>query len=166
MPDFYAHQVFGAQVFSALPEPVRRLEPQRPGWLCGLYGPDPLFFYHRLAQALPGKPGGPRPPPPGPGPGAGALPYPGGPDHPLCPGLRRGLLCHYILDAVCHPIVNRYSRDNSLQHTLIEGAFDRALPGPPPAMSARRWSCRRTVRSTPPPPWAINTPSRISTAPH
>ena len=43
MPDFYAHQVFGAKVFSALPEPVRRrLEPERPGWLCGclLYTSD------------------------------------------------------------------------------------------------------------------------------
>ena len=49
MPDFYAHEVFGAKVFAALPKPVQdRLEPEKNAWQCGLYGPDPLFFYHPL----------------------------------------------------------------------------------------------------------------------
>ena len=49
MPDFYAHEVFGAKVFAALPKPVQdRLEPEKDAWQCGLYGPDPLFFYHPL----------------------------------------------------------------------------------------------------------------------
>ena len=133
MPDFYAHQVFGAQVFSALPEPMRRrLEPQRPGWQCGLYGPDPLFFY-RLPKSSPVS-------------REGHELHRHSPDlvleryrteearsTPCALGYAAGFLCHYILDAVCHPIVNRCSGDSSLKHTLLEGALDRSLvpPGKP-----------------------------------
>lgn len=129
MPDFYAHQVFGGLVLSALPDPARtRIEAEKEGWLCGLYGPDPLFFHslrrgdpvcaegHRLhscppAQVLERFRAA-----------AGRV--------PCATGYAAGFLCHYVLDAVCHPIVNRHTQGSSLGHTRLEGAFDRALISP------------------------------------
>lgn len=130
MPDFYAHQVFGAQVFSALPEPVRRrLTPEQPGWQCGLYGPDPLFFYHLPKPSPVSREGHDlhRQPP--------ALVLERYQTEearatPCALGYAAGFLCHYILDAVCHPIVERCSGGSSLKHTLLEGAFDRSLVPP------------------------------------
>lgn len=127
MPDFYAHQVFGAQVFSALPEPVRRaLEPQQPGWLCGLYGPDPLFFYH-LPKSSPVSREGHDLHRQAPALVLERYRTEEARATPCALGYAAGFLCHYILDAVCHPIVNRCSGNSSLKHTLLEGAFDRSL---------------------------------------
>ena len=130
MPDFYAHQVFGDLVFSALPEPVRRtLEPQRPGWLCGLYGPDPLFFYHIPRNTAVSREGHDLHRQ---SPGLVLERYrsEAARNTPCALGYAAGFLCHYILDTVCHPIVNHYSGGSSLAHTLLEGAFDRSLVPP------------------------------------
>lgn len=130
MPDFYAHQVFGAKVFSALPEPVRRrLEPERPGWLCGLYGPDPLFFYH-LPKSSPVSREGHELHRHAPALVLERYRTEEARSTPCALGYAGGFLCHYILDAVCHPIVNRCSGDSSLKHTMLEGAFDRSLVPP------------------------------------
>lgn len=130
MPDFYAHQVFGDLVFSALPEPVRRrLEPERPGWLCGLYGPDPLFFYRLPRTTAVSREGHDlhRQPP---GQVLERYRSEAARNTPCALGYAAGFLCHYILDAVCHPIVNRLAQGSSLRHTLLEGAFDRSLVPP------------------------------------
>ena len=127
MPDFYAHEVFGAKVFAALPKPVQdRLEPEKDAWQCGLYGPDPLFFYHPLWPNRPCHEGHilHRQPP-----AVVLARY-----HtqtamatPYAAAYAAGYYCHYALDAACHPLVNQSSRGNALRHTIIEGAFDRAL---------------------------------------
>ena len=130
MPDFYAHQVFGALVFSALPHPVRRaLDSQRPGWLCGLYGPDPLFFYHIPRNTAVSREGHDLHRQ---APGLVLERYRSetARNTPCALGYAAGFLCHYILDTVCHPIVNHYSGGSSLAHTLLEGAFDRSLVPP------------------------------------
>ncbi len=132
MPDFYAHQVFGGLVYAALPAPIRsRLvseEADQAGWLCGLYGPDPLFFHSlrkgdpvcREGHALHGQ-------------------SPAAPlercraalgQVPGVLGYGAGFLCHYVLDAACHPVVEAWARGSSLEHTLLEGAFDRTLTPP------------------------------------
>ncbi len=143
MPDFYAHQVFGTLVWDALPQTLQnRLMPERPGWNCGVYGPDPLFFYslrqgnpvcregHLLHSCSPEdflercRDA------------AGSLPY--------AVGYAAGFLTHYVLDSACHPIVNTYARGSTCRHTLLEGAFDRSLtpagesglPGKAPADAA------------------------------
>ncbi len=120
MPDFYAHQVFGAQVFSALPEPVRRrLEPQRPGWQCGLYGLDPLFFY-RLPKSSPVSREGhelhrhSRT-------WCWSATDGGGPEHPLCPGLCRGLSVPLHPGRRVPPHRQPLFRGQPLKHTLLEG---------------------------------------------
>lgn len=128
MPDFYAHQVFGDLVFSALPGPVRaKLEPERAGWQCGLYGPDPLFFY-RLSSSDPVNREGHR---------LHQLPprqvlerYRGALHTPCALGYAAGFLCHYVLDAACHPVVNRHAGDSSMKHAFLEGALDRSLAPP------------------------------------
>ena len=46
MPHYYAHRVFGEQVWNALPQTLRlRLGPSYAAFELGLYGPDPLFFH-------------------------------------------------------------------------------------------------------------------------
>lgn len=127
MPDFYAHEIFGAKVFAALPQTVQaRLEPEKDAWQCGLYGPDPLFFYHPLWPNRPCHEGHVlhRQPP------AVVLERyhtPQAMATPYAAGYAAGYYCHYALDAACHPLVNKVSRGNPLRHTIIEGAFDRAL---------------------------------------
>lgn len=125
MPDFYAHQVFGKLVYQALPEDIQaRLEPQKAAWRYGLYGPDPLFFYHPLSpnpvaregheihEQLPG---------------IVLERFHHILNHPYELGYSAGFLCHYILDTICHPIVNKAAAGHHLKHTMIEGAFDRSL---------------------------------------
>ncbi len=125
MPDFYAHQVFGQQVYQALPERIQKLlAPQLDGWKCGLYGPDPLFFYHPLranpvseeGHALHSL-----------SPGVILERFCGMENRPYALGYAAGFLCHYSLDAICHPIVNQAAAGHHLRHTMIEGAFDRSL---------------------------------------
>lgn len=127
MPDFYAHQVFGQLVFDALPGPVqKRLTPELPGYRCGLYGPDPLFFYHPM-KSNPVSAEGHR-----------LHAYPpqtvleryrteSARRTPYVLGYAAGFFCHYLLDSLCHPIVNAHARGSSLRHAAIEGAFDRSL---------------------------------------
>lgn len=125
MPDFYAHQVFGKLVYQALPENIQTLlEPQKTAWRCGLYGPDPLFFYHPLKANPVSREGHilHRLPP-----GIVLERFHDMVKHPYALGYSAGFLCHYILDTVCHPIVNKAASGYHLKHTMIEGAFDRAL---------------------------------------
>ncbi len=128
MPDFYAHQVFGEKVLEALPVPERtRIQNAAVAWQCGLYGPDPLFFYHPLKRQNP-------------------LCKEGHDLHhcppetvlnryrseaalhiPYADGYAAGFLCHYVLDAACHPIVLRFAEGHFMGHSLVEGAFDQFL---------------------------------------
>lgn len=125
MPHYYAHRVFGEQVWNALPQTLRlRLGPAYPTFRLGLYGPDPLFFHsprqtdpvvmeghaqHRLppAEVLEAFRGH--------GKDLNALAY------------AAGWLCHYMLDTACHPIVLSASGSNSLRHAAVELALDRRL---------------------------------------
>lgn len=38
-----------------------------------------------------------------------------------------GFICHFALDAKCHPYVEKYVRENGVSHTTIEVEFDRYL---------------------------------------
>lgn len=127
MPNFYSHQVFGKLVWDELPEETRAaLASDQPGFQLGLYGPDPLFFYHPLwpnrlcreghllHRQTPGV----------------VLERYRSSDAvhtPYARGYAAGYLCHYVLDAACHPYVLAKSGGNSLRHLMLEGAFDRML---------------------------------------
>lgn len=126
MPSSYAHFRFGDR---ALPEldgvfcgPIQR---HRRLYDLGQQGPD-FFFYYRLGQDSPVR--------------KLARQYhhtPGGAFFgKICRELRHpseeelaylyGLLGHYCLDSVCHPLVNERAA-SGLEHNAMESEFDRFL---------------------------------------
>lgn len=127
MPSSYAHYQFGAQVLPVLPADIR-LPVQRYRTLfdLGLQGPD-FFFYYKLGKDTPVK--------------QLARKY----HHrsgravfgEICRNLGNpadgelaylyGLLGHYCLDSLCHPLVHEIVGDDSLAHNALESEFERFL---------------------------------------
>ena len=127
MPSCFAHYRFGQQLLTMLPAdvcaPIRR---QRHLFDLGLQGPD-FFFYYKLGKNTPVR--------------QLAREY----HHKTgaqvfskicrdlgCPREDElahlyGLLGHYCLDAVCHPIVSRITGSDSLAHNAMESEFERFL---------------------------------------
>lgn len=123
MPHYYAHRVFGARVWLALPHPLRqRLARGEAAFQLGLYGPDPLFF-HSLRRSDPVMALGiaqHRSPP------ADTLEaFRGGDIQAVA--YAGGWLCHYMLDRACHPLVTAACGDRPVGHAAIELALDRRL---------------------------------------
>jgi len=124
MPDCVAHQQFGQDILKYLAADLRACAlSYKREYNIGLQGPDIFFFYkpyrrndivaygHRC-HAQPAK-------------------------KMFVPILKRvregaslaylmGLICHYTLDAVCHPYVNSHSRDIFAHHRM-EAAYDRYI---------------------------------------
>lgn len=126
MPNYYAHLLFGRKVLSALPAPLAEgLREEGSAFEVGCCGPDPLFFHgygrtdplrelglsmHHQSCRIParrllelvraGRPG--------------------------AAGYAGGFLCHFALDAACHPYIEaRAARGAS--HFAMELELDRAL---------------------------------------
>ena len=125
MPHFYAHRVFGELVWNQLPQHIRdKLTPQKSGFRLGLYGPDPLFFYQSWKRSPVYREGlaqhrqGPQ---------AVLERYRGHTAEPQALGYTMGWLCHYMLDAACHPIIRSACAGKSVGHAAIELALDRRL---------------------------------------
>lgn len=123
MPLNYAHYRFGAAMLETMPGDIRRTAKRfRRLYDVGLHGPD-IFFYHnplqkpvlgRLFHRQTGRECFSR----------------------ICRSLRLepseeaeaylyGLLCHYVLDSVCHPFVRE--QQEIAGHVEIETEFDRFL---------------------------------------
>ena len=128
MPATYAHYRFGCQMLGAMPADMSRTAKRfRRLYDVGLHGPD-LFFYYR--PGIPAK-----------------LRVLGHKFHiqtgreffsRICRNLRLepseaaqaylyGVLCHYALDAACHPYVEEQCREGLLSHTRIETEFEAFL---------------------------------------
>ncbi|MCD8145545.1 MAG: hypothetical protein LUD79_09510 [Oscillospiraceae bacterium] len=127
MPNYYAHLTFGQAVLERLSAPVRQaVDRQRQGFDCGLYGPDPLFFYHngipsraereahRLHEGTPQI-------------ALERLRSPIQAHMPYALGYALGYLCHYLLDRACHPFVYANCSAQGISHMAMEGEFDRFL---------------------------------------
>ena len=128
MPSSYAHLRFGQQALRRLPEPLGRRAMEHPP-LCrvGFHGPDPLFYHSIFSRS--------------------ALTELASRYHhipgselftDLCERLRRspqsgdfsclmGLLTHYTLDSVCHPLICRLDAEGVCGHSELETEFDRFL---------------------------------------
>lgn len=128
MPSTYAHLRFGRQALERLPEPLRLRALEHPQ-LCrvGFHGPDPLFYHSIFSRSsltelasryhhIPGK----------------VL------FTDLCQRLRQspqpgdfsclmGLLTHYTLDSLCHPLITRLDAQGVCGHSELESEFDRFL---------------------------------------
>ena len=128
MPAAYAHYRFGAQMLKRMPADVQRMAKRnRHLFDVGLHGPDLFFFYRPVIRTKTGRLG-----------------------HKfhmqtgreffsrVCRNLRLdpseagqaylyGVLCHYALDAHCHPLVVQADWEGPVTHARIEGEFDRFL---------------------------------------
>ena len=128
MPALYAHKTFGALVYKKLPRKLRRtVADNYQEFLLGLHGPDTLFFhlthagdeasenakvihrrsfeemYHKAHKRL------------------SATADPAELSYFL------GVICHFVLDAVCHPVVTEAMADTGLSHGKVEMEFERYL---------------------------------------
>ena len=128
MPSIYAHFRFGDQAAKLLPEPMRRSIARFPQlFSLGVHGPDFFFFYQPLFKTQMGSLGDWYHGLTGreffqravhhlaDNPSEGAKVY------------LYGVLCHYALDSVCHPMINAATAAGNPVHTELETEFDRVL---------------------------------------
>ncbi len=125
MPAGYAHYRFGAQLLEALPREAGEIaQRHRALYDVGLHGPD-IFLYYNPLRKNPVTPLSEK--------------Y-----HTQTGGAFFGRLCrkdlaepelaylygvlgHYSLDALCHPLVYRCTREGAVGHLAMETEFDRYL---------------------------------------
>lgn len=128
MPSIYAHYRFGVAMLPGMPGDVRRTIGRfRRLFDVGLHGPD-IFFYNLMLRN-------------------GTSDTPGSKFHRqngrdffqrVCRVARLekseaaqaylyGVLCHYALDSVCHPLVKEQAALGPASHFEIEAEFDRFL---------------------------------------
>lgn len=128
MPAVYAHYRFGAAMLNTMPADIRRTAKRyRRLYDVGLHGPDLFFYYNPLRHRKFGTLGSRIHHQPGkdffgracrslrlePSEGAEAYLY--------------GVLCHYALDAACHPFIWEQDRLGLGEHIEMETEFDRYL---------------------------------------
>lgn len=129
MPSVYAHYRFGCDIYELLPDKMKNLVSNyRELYDLGLQGPDILFFYlpvyHNHVNRL----------------GTHIHHQPGREFFQAAVQIIRnrhkkqasmayicGVACHYALDLVCHPYIVELVQTRNLNHSAIEGAFERAL---------------------------------------
>ena len=128
MPSSYAHHRFGTQVIPLMPADLRGPALRhRALFDMGLQGPDFLFFHSFFKKT--------------------DLFRLGSEYHAMtgtafftraCAQLRRhpsegasaylhGVLAHYCLDSICHPVICEVTKDTELGHSELETEFDRFL---------------------------------------
>ena len=128
MPATYAHYRFGQQALAGLsPELQKTAKTYSRLYDAGLHGPDPLFYHSILRRDQLG---------------ALASRYHRIPGKELfegiCTRLRQapekpdvaylfGLLTHYCLDSLCHPLIIRLDGEGQCPHSELETEFDRFL---------------------------------------
>lgn len=128
MPNFYAHIRFCLAVRRRLEPSLRAvLTAERDAFLCGGFGPDPLYFYtghhgpvklRQVGLELHHQSG------------AEALePFrrPILEERPYAASFAAGYLLHYLLDAHCHPFVRQVAGQGQITHFALEGEYDRYL---------------------------------------
>ncbi|MGM9603966.1 MAG: zinc dependent phospholipase C family protein, partial [Faecousia sp.] len=149
LPSMYAHARFSQQAAKALPEHLR-LTVQRFGRLydVGAYGPDFFFFYQPLFKTKMGALGSQYHKMTGKeffeaaarhlqqAPSEGGRAY------------LFGVLCHYALDSVCHPLICQVSAEGSVGHTELETEFDRHLLTQDGKVPAHRQNLGRNMHLT------------------
>lgn len=128
MPNFYAHLRLCRQVEGMVSEELQKiLRRDEDAYLCGGFGPDPLYFYfqganggqirraglelhhHSGAQAME------------------RFRKPVKENWPYAVAFASGYLLHYLLDARCHPYVAHVVRQGRYTHFALEGEYDRYL---------------------------------------
>lgn len=128
MPNFYAHIRFCLAVRKQLPPRLRAiLTAERDSFLCGGFGPDPLYFYTGRPRAGAVRQEGLSLHHHS---GAAAMePFrrPVAEEWPFAVSFSAGYLLHYLLDSRCHPYVNAVAAQGEFTHFALEGEYDRYL---------------------------------------
>lgn len=123
MPNFYTHLRFGREVLWELtPELQKRLTREWGSYMCGNFGPDPLYFAgnnlrHAGLEIHRGS-------------GRRAMErfrQPLEKGTPWAVSFASGYLFHFLLDSAMHPVVYRAMEETGCSHRRIEGEFDRYL---------------------------------------
>lgn len=129
MPSIYAHYRFGRDIINQLPETTRnRIAPYRELFDIGLQGPDLLFFYRPFYRNYVNKLG------------SQIHKWQGRKFFQSAARIVRnrrnkaafiayicGMACHYALDMTCHSYIYRIVEEKHLNHSAIEGSFERSL---------------------------------------
>lgn len=129
MPSVYAHYRFGRDMIEQLPDTVRnQIAPYRELFDIGLQGPDLLFFYRPFYRNYVNRLG------------SQIHKWPGRkffePAARIIRNRRNraaftayicGMVCHYALDLTCHSYIYRIIEEKHLNHSAIEGSFERSL---------------------------------------
>lgn len=129
MPSVYAHYRFGREILELLPDDISSiLIEHRELFDIGLQGPDILFFYKPVFKNYVNQ--------------LGKRIHEWKGRRFFIPAVRQirclknkdasiayicGVACHYALDAICHPYIHQCEMEMHLNHSAIEGAFERAL---------------------------------------
>jgi hypothetical protein len=138
MPAFHTHLCFGKEVLKTLPEPYKKAAERFPeAFALGAQGPD-ILFYHKplksneirkranIVQAWSGEKFFLA---------QGEKLLVNAPDGELNSLLEKngalaaytvGFLCHFTLDALCHPYIDGNSNE-ALSHGKIESEFDKTI---------------------------------------
>lgn len=128
MPATYAHYRFGAAMLDKMPADVNRVvKRHRRMFDVGLHGPDLFFFYLPMFHTDIGRLGS-------------KFHHQTGKEFfsRVCRSLRLepseagqaylyGVLCHYVLDSNCHPLIIQWSQEGIASHSSIETELDRFL---------------------------------------
>lgn len=125
MPASYAHYKFGKLLLPQMPSETRsRIQRFRRLYDLGLQGPDFFFYYNPLIKTATGSLGGQYHKQ------SGQIFFAHAASAATTEAAQAylyGLLGHYVLDAMCHPYVNRVVEAGEARHVALESEFDRFL---------------------------------------
>ena len=125
MPASYAHQRFGGKILKTMPAGQRQcVQRFRRMFDAGLHGADIFFYYNPFWSNSVRDAGGKfhRM--------TGREFFPAACKAASSEAARAylyGLLAHYCLDSVCHPLVNQLDAIGEAKHSILEAEFDRYL---------------------------------------
>ena len=125
MPASYAHYRFGKELLPVLPDEVRKtVQRFRRMYDAGLQGPDFFFYYSPFWKTATGALGS-------------SFHHQSGQEFfpvackaatsEAAKAYLYGLLGHYCLDSLCHPLVNRLDQIGEAAHVPLESEFERYL---------------------------------------
>lgn len=125
MPANYAHHRFGKQMLKTIPAGERQcIQRFRRMFDAGLQGPDIFFYYNPYWKTAVGELGKTFHRMSGADFFSAACKAAGS---EAARAYLYGLLGHYCLDSVCHPLVNRLDSIGEARHVPLEAAFERFL---------------------------------------
>lgn len=127
MPSAYTHYRFGKEVLSCLPKHYRRpIEEYRELFDIGLHGPDILFYYKPLSKAPVNQTGRALHKAPAKDFFANAEKiWRGSENQDALKAYLYGFICHFALDSICHPYIEKILSVNEFNHNELETELDR-----------------------------------------